>query len=259
MDISTVRRAIQTAEPFTAPGISGWTVDHYKSIVRANRITPLLNIITIIERAMGRGLLPPGHCAIWLLKSAIGVPIPKAGKNIEVSERRKETDDGPIRPLAIGDAIRRIAIRARIIKVGNSALRKATGHNQTGVAVTSGAEIASCRLKLRMRMLLEEERATGTPESEKLSRKVGIVSCDVSNAFQNMSRDHLIDATNTRCPAFNGLARFLYSEPGEIVLDTPDAEEGQEKEGDEQFWSVDSTKGVHQGCPLGPILFAIGL
>lgn len=204
---------------------------------------------------MSHNVLPKDSVAAWLLRSALGEATPKGGKSIEVRDKSTWSEDGPIRPLAIGDGIRRIALRARIKQVGNFALRRATGHNQTGVAVPAGAEIASFRLKLYLRTLRLQEDLEGVPEEDRKSNKLGLVSCDVQNAFQNMDRNHLLDAVNTRCPQLNGLARFLYSDPGEIILGVP----GEEDMDPEDPWSVNSTRGVHQGCPLGPILFAIGL
>lgn len=264
LNIAIVRRAIQTASPFTSPGVDGWTADHMKGLVRANRGSAILDIISLVENIMATNLLTDDHCGKWVLKSALGEPIPKGGKNIEIVDRNAPKDDGPVRPLAIGDAFRRIALRARIQQVGNAKLRLATGHDQTGVAVSAGAEIASLRLKLRLRMLKVEEEykaKAGQPRVD-IARRMGIVSCDVANAFQCMSREHIIDAVNTRCPELNGLTEFLYSKPGTIVL-SPDPEppldEGEDPETRIPDDVVESTCGVHQGCPLGPILFAIAL
>lgn len=244
----TIRTAIQTAEPFTAEGLSGWTVDHFKQLVRNQRQTPLLDILSMIEYIMTNGKLSHTTTSSWVLRAAMGVAIPKAGKNIEIADRMRFDPDAPIRPLAVGDAVRRIVLRARLRHIGGKKIRSATGHDQTGVSVSAGAEIASFRLKLRLRVqeMLPEEG------------ELGLVSCDVTNAFQNMYRNHLVDAVATRCPELLGHAKFLYSMPCIVVL-SPNTRRDVDGSLEDQTAQVESTRGVHQGCPLGPVLFAIGL
>ena len=71
-----------------------------------------------------------------------------------------------------------------------------------------------------------------------------VVQVDVANAFNTLGRQAVLRNAATSAPAMYPWLRFLYEEPAQLFC-----------QGD-LLWS---RTGVHQGCPLGPAAFDIGV
>jgi hypothetical protein len=71
-----------------------------------------------------------------------------------------------------------------------------------------------------------------------------LLKVDLKNAFNTLSREQLLEETHTRCPALYNFMRFAYSHHVPLFCG------GR---------MLHSQKGVHQGCPLGPVGFALGI
>jgi hypothetical protein len=71
-----------------------------------------------------------------------------------------------------------------------------------------------------------------------------ILTIDMTNAFNALSRGAVLEQAQTRCPSLFNFLRFSYQ------LHAPLFTGGQ---------VIQSQTGVHQGCPLGPIGFAMGI
>jgi hypothetical protein len=71
-----------------------------------------------------------------------------------------------------------------------------------------------------------------------------VLQVDLKNAFNTLDRTVLLQEAQTRTPALFNYLRFAYGQPAHLFSD------GR---------VLPSTRGTHQGCPLGPIGFAVGL
>jgi hypothetical protein len=137
-----------------------------------------------------------------------------------------------IRPIAIGESLIRLASRCiskSYINIATSPLAP----YQYGVGVKNGAEIIIHSLNLTAK-----EIAAG--------KDMSITSVDCENAFNSISRRAIKDGIEQHCPSLlpfflwsYGTAVDLLSDNGEIVCQ--------------------STTGVRQGDPLGPLFFCLGV
>ena len=71
-----------------------------------------------------------------------------------------------------------------------------------------------------------------------------VLQVDVKNAFNTVHRNVVLQGATSFSPAMYPWLRFLYEQPVHLIC------QGQ---------SLLSRTGVHQGCPLGPAAFAVGL
>jgi hypothetical protein len=71
-----------------------------------------------------------------------------------------------------------------------------------------------------------------------------ILKVDMTNAFNTISRQGVLHETQARCPSLFNYLRFCYQ------LHAPLFCGGQ---------TLPSQTGVHQGCPVGPVGFALGI
>ena len=77
-----------------------------------------------------------------------------------------------------------------------------------------------------------------------LSDSHAVVKLDISNAFNTIRRDRMLEAVCDLAPEIYPLVHSTYSTPSTI------------------FWSdhtIKSSEGVQQGDPLGPLLFCLSL
>ena len=71
-----------------------------------------------------------------------------------------------------------------------------------------------------------------------------LLKVDISNAFNTIHRQHVLEQTAIRCPTLFNYLRFNYRSHAPLFCGPT---------------ILESQAGVHQGCPLGPIGFATGL
>ena len=71
-----------------------------------------------------------------------------------------------------------------------------------------------------------------------------VLQVDVSNAFNTIDRNAVLQGAVSFSPAMYPWLRFLYEQPAHLIC------QGQR---------LLSRTGVHQGCPLGPAAFVVGL
>ena len=144
-----------------------------------------------------------------------------------------EKKDGGLRPLAAGETLRRITGKLLARHVSRDIGVWFVKRHQVAVAVAGGADAAALALRLF---------ASSAAHSRSAPRVV--VKVDMSNAFNSVSRVAVIDGavkiTSSLAPYFAcayGLPSHLFFGRHVIV----------------------SATGVHQGDPLGPCGFSIGL
>jgi hypothetical protein len=140
------------------------------------------------------------------------------------------------RPIACGDALRRLFGRLFCQQPKNKARSAALleGAGQLGVGTRGGAE----RVALQAQLVYE---AGGMA-----------LAIDGTNAFNALSRSALLGAVAEHMPHLYPYVATVYG-PGS----TPVLQFGME--GSELAEPVPSRQGVHQGDPLGPLLFALSV
>jgi hypothetical protein len=142
----------------------------------------------------------------------------------------QEGEGNKIRPIACGELFYRIGMKFLLKVVDHvSALLPM----QMGVGSPGGVEPMVELLEMEKDRVLSGEAA----------RKV--ICLDMSNAFNSISRSVIAEATFRHAPQLYRLAKWAYGEPTPLIL------------GDGTI--IPSSEGVRQGCPLGPLLFSLGL
>ena len=139
--------------------------------------------------------------------------------------------DGGIRPLACGTALRRLAFRT-IVRASTDSLQSALGASQFGVSYPGGAE--ACKLGLETTLIRSQQ---------------AFLWIDSTNAFNTICRQLIKEAVTLFVPEWLNLYAACYEIKTKFIIRS------------ETNTAVDikSEEGVHQGCPLGPALFCLGL
>ena len=76
-----------------------------------------------------------------------------------------------------------------------------------------------------------------------------LVSLDIQNMFNEISRERALDNINTHFPQLSQIAKTLLSEPTTCHYMEPNGE-----------WShFQQEEGLPQGCPFSPVFAALGL
>ena len=137
---------------------------------------------------------------------------------------------GGLRPIAIGEILRRIAGKCLCAVVKEEA-QTFFPPLQVGVACPAGADAAvhSCRDWVL-------QHADNNDKA--------LLKLDFSNAFNTVNREYVLQEVRTKFPGLARFAHWCYSQESKLFFGSH---------------TIASASGVQQGDPLGPLLFALAV
>ncbi|CAK9104925.1 unnamed protein product [Durusdinium trenchii] len=207
-----VARALRSFPADTAPGPSGLRVQHLREAGAPGTTHSLVAHLARLVNLMAQSQVCPAIAPVLAGAGLVAFPKPNRG----------------VRPIAVGEILRRLTGKCLMQTVQEDA-RRAFWPTQLGVGIKSGAEIG-------IHTVRAWTQRNGTAANK--------VLLDFANAFNRISRHHVLESATVQFP---GLARWVtwcYQEPSALRFGTA---------------VISSAGGVQQGDPLGPLLFATAI
>ena len=213
-----VVRALQSFPNGTAPGPSSLRANHLKEAVFCPSpiksdfaLKGLMGVINLLAAGRAPRSIIPFLCGASLL----------------VCQKK----DGGLRPIAVGEVLRRLTSKCVVRAVQSEAVT-ILSPLQVGVGVSAGCEaiVHSLASILNDGSILPESRCT--------------LLVDFSNAFNSIDRGLMFEEARARIPSMSSWLECCYSSQPLLLL-------GEH--------SILSCCGVQQGDPLGPLGFAVAL
>jgi hypothetical protein len=206
---ASIRKVISSLPKGSAPGPSGWTFEHIQAVAQGSAagMDAVLSFVNV---------LLAGDLPDWPdLRACRLVPLEKGG--------------GKVRPIAVGEVWLRLAAKCAMVEC--SAIGRQLAPLQMGVGTPGGAH------------------CMGHAFQSGLHAHPGDVTLqlDCKNAFNTVSRQHMLAAVAQEAPQLLPLAQWMYCKPSALLvpnapLDAP---------------TIQSSSGVRQGDPCGPLFFAL--
>ena len=160
------------------------------------------------------------------------MPRPATDAFLAATVYARAKPDGGRRPIACGGTLRRVAAKAVCVALKDQ-FRRAVGPHQYAVARDGGMEKAHKTLQL-----LTEMRGDAV-----------FLKLDFRNAYNSVHRPAVLAAVAERLPALLPIARTLL----------PERTTHYWYDGDGAARTIEARRGVDQGCPLSPVLFALAM
>ena len=214
-------KALKALDMFAAGGPSGWG----KLLCPvSDALPPLDNLLAFISR------VTKGQVAEESMPFLYGGRITPLDKG-----------NGGIRPIVVGEFFAKWASKALLLQHADKLKADFNKWGQYGVCIENGLEIVVQAMKI----------------ATELSKELGdtdfmIAQLDCSNAYNTISRQLIRDVLAADLEYMSLLEYFDAHYPvGKSVILTVNTKDGPAQ--------VLSTEGVHQGDPLGPVFFSLGL
>ena len=210
-----VRKAVNSFRPGSAGGPDGLRPGHLKTLLShssAEAGVRLLTTLTDFVNAILKGEVPD-----FAVSTFYGATLCALTKK-----------DGGIRPIAVGNTLRRLAA-----KVGARPLSHSLGNElrpvQLGFSTKGGCEAATHSARRYLK---------------DCSHRRVFLKVDMKNAFNCLRRDTFLTVIRNRVPELYKLLWQAYSSPSALFF-------GEEV--------LRSETGIQQGDPFGPAMFSLGI
>ena len=139
--------------------------------------------------------------------------------------------DGGVRPVAVGEVMRRLVAKCFCARFKASSEELFVEAGQVGVGTRGGAEAAVIAVRTAL---------------QKGGGRLWTLKVDLENAYNSVDRGSILRAVKRYFPEMEAWYRFCYQSPAKLFC------EGE-------VLPFESSQGVQQGDPLGPLLFALGI
>uniref|UniRef100_A0A0G4I9I0 Reverse transcriptase domain-containing protein n=1 Tax=Chromera velia CCMP2878 TaxID=1169474 RepID=A0A0G4I9I0_9ALVE len=213
-------KAVRTAPKGSAQGVMGWRYEHLSFLLPPDRT---------VARGRQAAVLSMGQDLVAGKASPEVLDLLACGRCFAL---RKNVDGSKIRPIMVGDVVRRWITRAVLLEKGEP-IEKHLGVRQYAVHIADGC----ARLYHMVWTALQ------------LDKSAVFLRLDAQNAFNTADRQQIMDEVYTHFPEIYTFLMFFYGSrtPTFFQKDT-----GETK-------VIFSEEGVQQGDVMGPTLFCIGL
>ena len=208
-------KGVQTSSRGAAQGPTGWRFEHLRTAVEISRTTPLPRF----TNGLLYGTLPPDVLAVVGTSRLVALQKPNGG----------------IRPVAIGDVLRRYVTRGLCLAY-KERWEAELGPFQYAIGTKAGSE--------KLLAMLRTYAEAGNPEQQRV-----LLALDSRNAFNTANRQDILDALQTSYPELLPFFSQWYGVEHELWF----------RHEDGSIRVLHSRDGTQQGDPAGTFLYALGL
>ena len=218
VSLEGLMRAVESFPTASAPGPSGLRPSHLREAIHSRCFTTndrasqaLLALVNRLASGQAPSAVTPFLCGATLLAC--------------------HKKDGGLRPIAVGEVIRRLTSKCLSFAVRGASARL-LAPTQVGVGVRGGSEAVVHALG----------RTLNNPSLAPSQRWTLFV--DFSNAFNEVDREEMFIQSRAVMPGISAWLESCYSSPPFLRFGSR---------------TLRSCRGVQQGDPLGPLAFALAL
>ena len=208
-----VNEAMLSFKRSSSAGLSGLRPGHILSLLDSKNAKCLLHILGVLASRLANFELPPELAPYLAGASLIAIQKPAGG----------------VRPVACGDAIRRLTSKLMLKRVLPLVSPKLLP-TQLGISVPAATEIIFHRVASQIANSTDDQKT--------------FLVLDLKNAFNCIDRSCIMEAVMKYAPSLARWFLWCYSVPSRLCFGK---------------FQLTSEQGVQQGDPLGSLLFALGI
>jgi hypothetical protein len=219
-----------------SPGPSLLTRDHLKQLV-PDASSPCLAPLTTLVNLLLAGTMDDATVD-WLSASSLSA-IGKPGKDGEL--KRDSNGRLQCRPIAAPESIYALSAKVLLVEALPDVKDTLAAAKQLGVKVSSACEAIVASIEVFMQ----------DGDDDALEERVCVaIQSDATSAFNTISRAAVVAAVHKYCPRMLPFVRLFYAKDSRLVW-------GRRGPGATPCFTIMSSDGVRQGCPIAMLLFGL--